>query len=148
MQRFEGKIHPANGGGSYIPIPSEVYSALGGGGRIPVRATFDGIPYTGSIVDMGGGPCLGLLKAIRAELGKGPGDSVSVTVERDTAERTVDIPEDLAAALVAAGARADFDKLSYSKRRERVTAVVEAKRPETRARRIEKAIEVAREHNG
>ncbi|MEU1205919.1 DUF1905 domain-containing protein [Nocardia sp. NPDC005825] len=77
--------------------------------RIPVRAGFDGIPYRGSIANMGAGPCLGLLKAIREELGKGPGDRVTVTLERDSAERTVAVPEDLATALAAADARAAFD---------------------------------------
>lgn len=144
MQRFEGKIHTANGGGAYIPIPSEVVAALGGGGRIPVAATFDGISYTGSIVNMGEGPCLGLLKSIRTALDKDPGDTVVVTVERDTAERTVEVPDDLVAALAAAGLREGFDELSYSKRREFVSAVTEAKRAETRARRVEKAVEAAR----
>jgi uncharacterized protein YdeI (YjbR/CyaY-like superfamily) len=106
-----------------------------------VRATFDGIEYRGSIASMGAGPCLGLLQAIRAELGKGPGDTVAVTVERDTAERTVEVPGDLARALSDAGLRDAFDALSYTRRREQVTAITDAKRPETRARRIEKTIE-------
>ncbi|MFI6868808.1 YdeI/OmpD-associated family protein [Nocardia sp. NPDC050406] len=144
MQRFEGTIRPANGGGAYIPIPTEVVAALGGGGRIPVRATFDGIAYTGSIVNMGEGPCLGLLKAIRTELGKEPGDTVAVTVERDTAERTVEVPEDLAAALADAQLRDVFDKLSYSKRREQVQGVAGAKRAETRANRIAKILDALR----
>ncbi|MCU1641686.1 MAG: hypothetical protein JWN03_1961 [Nocardia sp.] len=141
MHRFEGSIHSADGGGAYIPVPAAILEALGGGGRIPVHATFDGIPYIGSIMSMGGGPCLGLLKSIRADLGKGPGDAVSVTVERDAAERAVDVPDDLAAALADADARAAFDALSYSRRREAVKAITDAKRPETRARRIAKAVE-------
>lgn len=140
MERFEGKIQAANGGGAYIPIPSAIIDALGGGGRIPVRATFDGITYAGSIVSMGDGPCIGLLKAIRAELGKEVGDTVTVTVEHDTTERTVDVPEDLAAALAAAGLGKAFDELSYTRRREYATAVAGAKRPETRARRIAAAL--------
>ncbi|MFC9998204.1 YdeI/OmpD-associated family protein [Nocardia sp. NPDC127526] len=142
MQRFEGRIQTANGGGAYIPIPPDVVAALGGGGRIPVRATFDGIAYAGSIVTMGNGPCLGLLKAIRTELGKEPGDAVTVTVERDTAERTVDVPEDVATALAAAGLRPAFDELSYSRRREQINGIAEAKRPETRARRIARLLEI------
>ncbi|UGT38491.1 YdeI/OmpD-associated family protein [Nocardia yamanashiensis] len=136
MERFEAEIHPANGGGAYIPIPPEIITALGGGARIPVRATFDGIPYTGSIASMGDGPCLGILKSIRTELSKSPGDTVTVTLERDTAERTVEVPEELAAALAAAGLRPAFDALSYTRRREYAAAVTAAKRPETRARRI------------
>ncbi|MGW4244181.1 YdeI/OmpD-associated family protein [Nocardia sp. NPDC004722] len=141
MQRFDAVIEPARGGGAHIPVPPGIIEALGGGGRIPVQATFDGIPYRGSIADMGSGPCLGLLKAIRTELGKGPGDQVAVTVERDTAERTVAVPDDLAAALTTAGVRDAFDGLSYSRRREQVTGVTDAKKPETRERRIAKIIE-------
>ncbi|MBB5912263.1 hypothetical protein BJY24_001130 [Nocardia transvalensis] len=144
MERFEAVIEPAGGNNAYIPVPPEVVAALGGGGRIPVRATFDGVDYTGSIVSMGNGPCIGLVKAIRAELGKQPGDTVDVTLERDTAERTVDIPDDLAAALADAGVREPFDRLSYTRRREHVTSVTGAKRPETRARRIDKIVEALR----
>ncbi|MEV6069364.1 YdeI/OmpD-associated family protein [Nocardia sp. NPDC052001] len=114
-------------------------------GPYPVRATFDGIAYTGSIMSMGDGPCLGILKGIRAELGKAPGDTVTVTVRRDTAERTVEVPDDLAAALADAGVRDAFDGLSYTNRRELATGVAEAKRPETRAKRITKAVDAARE---
>ncbi|MGW4355014.1 YdeI/OmpD-associated family protein [Nocardia sp. NPDC004582] len=141
MHRFESVIESATGGGAYIPVPADIIVALGGGGRIPVQASFDGIPYRGSIANMGAGPCLGLLKAIREELGKGPGDRVAVTVERDSAERTITVPEDLATALTAADARAAFDALSYTRRREHVTAVTGAKKTETRTRRIEKIVE-------
>jgi bacteriocin resistance YdeI/OmpD-like protein/uncharacterized protein DUF1905 len=116
-------------------------AALGGGGRIPVQATFDGVAYRGSIASMGGCMALGVLKAIRGELGKAIGDPVMVTVERDTAERTVEVPADLAEALEAAGAKAAFDALSFSYRREHVQAIQEAKKPETRARRIAKTVE-------
>lgn len=141
---FTGKIESTGtgGGGAYVAVPVNVVAALGGGGRIPVNATFDGVAYAGSIASMGSGPCLGLLKAIRDQLGKQPGDTVEVTLSRDTGERTVGIPDDLANALESAGARAAFDKLSYSHRREHVNAVNEAKRPETRARRIAKAVEM------
>lgn len=141
MHRFEGTIHTADGGGAYIPIPPDIVAALGGGGRIPVRATFDNLPYTGSIVSMGGGPCLGILKAIRTTLGKGPGDTVTVALERDNAAaRTLEIPTDLATALATAGVRDTFDALSYTHRREHINGINEAKRPETRARRIDKLV--------
>ena len=142
METFEGVIQEALGGGAYIEVPGEVIAALGGGGRIPVQATFDGIAYRGSIVSMGGCLALGILKQIRGELGKGPGDLVTVTVERDTVERTIAVPADLAEALAAAGLREAFDALSFSHRREHVQAIEEAKKPETRARRIAKAVEM------
>ncbi|MFC9439930.1 DUF1905 domain-containing protein [Nocardia sp. NPDC057030] len=141
MQQFEATIEAGAGGGAYVAVPGEVVAALGGGGRIPVAAAFDGIKYRGSIADMGSGPCLGVRKAIRAELGKQPGDRVVVTVARDDAERTVEVPDDLAAALRTAGLAAVFAELSYSRRREHVTSVTDAKRAETRARRITKVVE-------
>jgi hypothetical protein len=144
MVSFEGRIVVNEGGGAWVEVPAAVVAALGGGGRIPVQATFDDVAYRGSIASMGGCMALGVLKRIRAELGKGAGDAVRVTVERDTAERTVDVPEDLAAALAQAGAREAFDRLAFSHRREHVNAVNDAKKPETRARRIAKAVEMIR----
>jgi hypothetical protein len=142
MEAFEGRIVANEGGGAWVEVPAEVAAALGGGGRIPVRATFDGIAYRGSIASMGGCRALGVLKSIRAELGKGDGDAVTVTVERDAGERTVAVPDDLAAALTDAGLREAFDALSYSHRREHVNAINDAKKPETRARRITKTIDM------
>lgn len=142
METFEGTIVVNDGGGAWVEVPGEVIAGLGGGGRIPVHATFDGIAYRGSIASMGGCMALGILKSIRTELGKGAGDLVTVTLKRDTAERTVEVPEDLAAALEEAGLRTAFDALSYSHRREHVNAITDAKKPETRARRITKALEM------
>jgi hypothetical protein len=139
-QRFEARIVSARGGGAFVELPPEVVEALGDGGRIPVKASFDGVAYRGSVASMGGTKVLGMLKAIRAELGKGPGDRVVVTVERDLEERTIAVPDDLAGALEAAGMRAAFDALSFTHRREYVEWVEEAKRPETRSRRIEQTV--------
>jgi Domain of unknown function (DUF1905)/Bacteriocin-protection, YdeI or OmpD-Associated len=144
MERFDATIEAADRGGAYVTVPDPVVEALGGGGRIPVEATFDGVPYRGSIVSMGGARCVGLLKSIREQLGKGPGDAVAVTVARDEAERTVTVAPDLAAALDEAGARPAFDELSFSHRREYANWIDEAKRPETRQRRIAKTVERVR----
>ena len=63
-----------------VRVPPDAIESLGGGGRIPVQATFGGIPYRGSIVRMGGNPVLGVLKEIRDKLGLAQGDRVEVTV--------------------------------------------------------------------
>ena len=84
---FEAVIHEAGGsGGAYVVFPWDVREEFGAG-RVKVRALFDGIPYDGSIVNMGvknedGSVCyiIGVLKSIRARIGKQPGDSVRVTV--------------------------------------------------------------------
>jgi len=123
-------------------VPTEVVEALGGKGRIPVTATFDGVPYRGSIVRMGGGAVLGVQKAIMAEAGVRVGDSLTVVVRNDEGPREVEVPVDLAEALARNGAaRAAFEGLSFSHKREYVRSITEAKRPQTRARRIELTIE-------
>jgi len=73
-------------GGSYVPFPYDVRAEFGKG-RVKVHATFDGEPYDGSIVNMGvknpdGSVCyiIGMLKEIRAKIGKQPGDTVRVAV--------------------------------------------------------------------
>jgi uncharacterized protein YdeI (YjbR/CyaY-like superfamily) len=107
-----------------------------------VRATFDGIEYRGSIVRMGGDSVLGVLKEIRAGLGKTHGDELEVTIARDEAERVVEIPIELTKLLEANPAARDaFEALSYSHRREHALHVAEARKPETRERRARKTVE-------
>jgi hypothetical protein len=139
---FEATVEPSGrGGGHLVVVPPKALEALGGGGRIAVRATFDGIPYRGSIVRMGEVSVLGVLKAVMTKAGVGSGDRLRVVVENDDAPREVEVPADLAKALRAnAGARRRFESLSYSHRREHVHYVTEAKRAETRARRIERTV--------
>lgn len=67
--------------GAYVEIPFDVKARFGIG-RVPVNATFDGVPYQGSLVRMGT-PChiIGIRKEIRKQIGKQPGDMVHVTIE-------------------------------------------------------------------
>jgi len=120
-----------------VNVPFDVYQAFGAN-RVPVTATIDGIPYRGSLVRMGG-DChvLGILKEIRTRIGKGAGDTVEVVVTRDAAPRVVDVPADLRAALTSSPpATTMFESLAFSHRREFVRWIEDAKRPDTRARRI------------
>jgi hypothetical protein len=71
---------------------------------------------------------------------KQPGGAVTVAVEPDDAEHTVEVPRDLAAAPAHAGVRVGFDALSYSKPRELATAIAVSERPETRSNRIDKVV--------
>jgi antitoxin component of MazEF toxin-antitoxin module len=141
---FRAPVRPSGrgGGGHLVDVPPEAVEALGGKGRIPVTATFDGVPYRGSIVRMGGGAVLGVQKAIMAEAGVSVGDTLTVVVRNDVAPRQVEVPEDLAEALARDDpARAAFEGLSFSHKREYVRSITDAKRPETRARRIELTIQ-------
>lgn len=142
--RFTAKLRPSGrgGGGHLVEVPDEAVSALGGKGRIPVQASFNGIPYRGSIVRMGGVMVLGVTKAIMAEVGAGPGDVLDVVVENDEAPREIEVPPELAKALTRnRTAAAVWDRLSFSHRREYVASIVEAKKEETRAHRVDKTIQ-------
>lgn len=87
VYEFQAVIHPVpDKGGAYIIFPYDIRKEFGKG-RVKVHATFDGHPYDGSIVNMGikdeeGNICyiLGIQKAIRAAIGKQPGDTVFVTI--------------------------------------------------------------------
>jgi bacteriocin resistance YdeI/OmpD-like protein/uncharacterized protein DUF1905 len=141
---FRAPVKPSGhrGGGHLVEVPPAVIEALGGKGRIPVTASFNGVPYRGSIVRMDGGAVLGVQKAIMAEAGVSVGDTLAIQVSNDDAPREVEVPDELANALRRNGtARMVFDGLSYSHRREYAQHVAEAKRPETRVRRAERAIE-------
>lgn len=130
-----------------VVLPAEVAAAMGGRARIPVMGTINGVAFRGSTMPMGDGRhCVGFRRAIQAQARVEVGDTVAIEIDRDDAPRTVGLPEDLAAALAAEpGARAAFDAMSYTHRREWAEAIEGAKRPETRARRIAQAVDAARD---
>ncbi len=137
---FEATIAAAGRGGAYVAVPPDVVAALGGRGRTPVVATFDGVEYRGSVVAMGGGMVIGVLKQLRARLGKESGDTITVTLVVDDAPRRVDVPDDLRAALAEASLQSRFDALSYSHRREYVQWIEdsEASRDASASRRADR----------
>ena len=133
----------ANGGGAFFEVPFDVEKAFGEK-RPKVKATFEGVPYRGILTRMGTEHhLLIILKEIREKIGKTFGDEVKITVELDTEPRVIEIPKDLMKELKKdKEARVIFDKLSYTHRREYVMWINEAKREETRQRRIVKTIEM------
>ncbi len=138
--KFKAKIE-GTGAGACVLFPYDVEKEFGTRGQVPVKVTFDSVPYTGTMVKYGRPEhMLPMLKAIRDKLGKGPGDTVEVTVERDEAVRTVQIPPKFKAALKKEGLLAFFEKLSFTHRKEYVRWITEAKKEETRVARFEKAI--------
>jgi hypothetical protein len=129
-------------GGAGVVIPFDVQKAFGRKGRVPVKCTIDGHRYRGSLFPYGGTYFLGVLKEIREAAGKTHGDKVRIVMELDEEPRTVEVPEDLKSALKESEAvKKAFEKLSYSHKREYVNWINEAKKDETRHRRIEKLIE-------
>ncbi len=141
--KFKTRIEAAGGGGARVLFPFDVEKEFGTQGRVAVRATFDGVPYTGSMVKYGAPQhMLPILKDIREQIGKGPGDVVDVTVEKDEAERTVDMPAEFEKLLKKEKLWAAFDKLSYTHKREYIRWITSAKREETRANRLAKSVEM------
>jgi hypothetical protein len=120
-----------------IEVPPEVIEALGAGKKPAVNVTVNGYEYRSTVGVMGGKHLIPFSADRRAETGLAGGDAIDVELTVDTAPRTVELPDDLAAALAEKeGARAAYDRLSPSAKKAHVTAVLGAKAPETRARRI------------
>lgn len=124
-----------------IHFPFDVEQTFGVRGRVPVRGTLNGVPFRSSIFKMGGRHFMVVNRRLREASGVSGGETVSVRIERDTEPRVVTPPADFARALKANGAaRAAWDKLNYTHRREHVEHIEDAKKPETRQRRIEKSV--------
>lgn len=124
-----------------IPVLAEVIAALGAGKRPPVVVHIGGHSYRSTVAAYGDVYMLPLSQARRTAAGVEAGQSVEITLELDTQPRTVDVPDDLAAALAEPpGLREAFDALSYSARKEHVRQVTTAKAAETRQRRIAKIV--------
>ncbi len=124
-----------------IPVPAEVIAALGQGKRPKVIVTVGGHSYRSTVAAYGDVYMLPLSQEHRAAAGVEGGQTVEITLELDTQPRTVDVPDDLVAALAERpGRRAAFDALSYTARKEHVRQVETAKAAETRQRRIDKIV--------
>ena len=142
-QEFEVRlIKPPDIDGAYFLVPFNVQEVYGTKAHVKVRGTIDGHPYRGLIADMGEGHCMVVRKEIREAIGKTVGDTVKVVMEIDTEPRIVTVPEDFQSALEDnPEAQENFDRFSYTHKKEYVEWIEGAKKAETRANRIQKAIE-------
>jgi hypothetical protein len=123
-----------------ICIPFDVKGVFGRS-RVPVRGTINGFPYRSTIVRMGGRFLMAVNRAMREGAGIKAGEVVEVFMETDEEPRVVTPPEDLSKALEDnPAAKAAWERLSYTHRKEFVLAIEDARKPETRARRIEKSL--------
>lgn len=124
-----------------VAVPAEIVEALGAGKKPSVHVTINGFTYRSTVAPMGGTFMIPVSAERREAAGIAAGDGVEVELELDTAPREVDVPFDFAAALdLDQDARTFFDGLSYSNRLRHVLAIEGAKSPETRQRRIAKAV--------
>jgi hypothetical protein len=125
----------------FIPLPFDPKPVFGKV-RAPVTVTLNGYTYRSTIAAMGGPPCIPLRRSNREAAGLEGRETIEVRVALDTETREVTAPADLLRALKASGALERWRTLSYSHQREHVDAIEAARKPETRARRVAKAIEM------
>ena len=124
-----------------IQVPNEVVESLGAGKRPPVRVTINGYTYRNTIAVMGGVFMVGVAAEHREKARVAGGDQIDVEIELDTAPRELAVPLDFSTALAAEpAARRSFESLSYSRKQALVLPIEQAKTPETRQRRIDKAL--------
>jgi hypothetical protein len=126
---------------AWLNAPFDVAKVFGTRARVPVRGTINGFPFRSSLMPMGGCHGMAVNKAMRDGAGVEAGDSARVVMERDEAERVVEVPpllqKELAKSKVAL---ANWQKLSYTNQKEIALSIRGAKQEETRARRLEKAM--------
>ena len=144
---FDAVLHrsDASGAACFVDFPHDLKATYGRGNLVPVIATWDArVEYRGSLAMMGGSSAMLLCrKDVLADLRKGPGELVHVTVALDTTPRESAPPEALRDALDATeGGRAAWDALSPSARREHAQWVAEAKREATRIARVARSVEL------
>ena len=138
-------LEPRGPSGAFV-LSDEQVAAVGGGRRaFPVRVSVNGVTLPLRLARMGGENLIGLARAAREQAGVSIGSAYPVQIVADDSERSVELPEDLAVALAGdAQARAAFEALAYSHRKEFVRWVSEAKRDATRAQRVVKTVEMLR----
>jgi len=126
-----------------IIAPKQVVDFFATRGRVPVRGTINGYAFRSSLMPMGGCHMMAVNKSMREGAGVKAGDRVEVVMERDLEERTVVAPPQLKKALAKQKkAQANWDKMSFSHKKEIARWIAEAKQEETRARRLAKAMEI------
>jgi hypothetical protein len=141
--KFKAKIEASDSGGAYVLFPYDIEKEFATKGQVPVKATFNGVPYSGSLVKYRHPlHMMGVLKSIREQIGKGPGDTVEVVIWRDEAVRTVEVPAQFEKLIRKEGLLPVFEKLSYTHRKEYCRWITDAKKEETQLKRLGKAIEM------
>ncbi|HYT38559.1 MAG TPA: YdeI/OmpD-associated family protein [Acidimicrobiia bacterium] len=142
---FRAQLEPRGPAAAVVLDAAQVDSVGEGAKRFPVAATVNGYTWRTSVTRMGGEFLLGLSREVRQGAGVEAGDLVDVVIELDTAPRDVEVPEALAVALANdSEAMAAFDGMAFTHRKEYARWVAEAKREETRRRRVQQALEMIR----
>jgi hypothetical protein len=142
--KFKTRIQEKEAGvvGAIIP-PFDVVETYGTRGRVAIRGTINGFPFRSSLMPMDGRHMMPVRKSLRDGAGVNPGDTVSVVMERDEAERTVEVPPVLKKELAKnKAAQANWEKLSFTSQKEIALSITGAKKEETLVRRLAKAVDI------
>ena len=144
QQEFDATLTAKGPGGAwtFLPIPFDVQAVFGSKGRVAVAGTINGFAFRNSVLPEGDGTHSMMVgKPLQAGADAKAGDVVHVVMRRDDEERSVEVPEDFAAALDShAQAGTVFTTLTPAQKKEYVEWIVSAKQASTRAGRIEKAL--------
>ncbi len=126
--------------GAFVEVPSDVLAELGPRKRPAVRVVINGVELRTTIAVYDGRSYIGIRREIRDAAQIAPGEDIEVSVELDERPRSVDVPDDLTAALAAdPEAQRIFEGLSFSNRKEYTAWILGAKQPATRHRRVAEA---------
>jgi hypothetical protein len=124
-----------------VAVPTDVSVALGVGGHVAVVGTVNGVDLSATLVPLPGARHHLLLNnEARDRVGAVIGDTLDVVLTKDPSNRVPPVPDDFAAALDIVSARARFDALPRSHRREYLLWIADAVKPETRSRRIARTV--------
>lgn len=141
MAKFQTTILTAGKTATGICIPDDIIEKLNAGKKPPVKVTLNGYTYVSTVAVMGGKYMVGVSADVRAAAGVKGGDKLTVEIELDTEVREVTLPPDFKKALDKdPKAKKFFESLSYSRQKNHVTIIEQAKTEETRLRRIEKSV--------
>jgi bifunctional DNA-binding transcriptional regulator/antitoxin component of YhaV-PrlF toxin-antitoxin module len=139
---FETLLEQAeNSEATGIHFPFDIEKTFGAK-RVPVKVWINQAEYLSTIVKMHGEYCLVVPKRVREVAKVKGGETITVTIQRDNQKRTVEVPADFAQALKDNNLTETFAKMSYTHQKEYVNSIIEAKKEETRLKRIAKAIEM------
>jgi len=141
--KFKAKIETSDGGGAFVLFPYDTQTEFATKGKVSVKAMVGGVPYSGSLMTCGGPHhMLAVVKAIREQTGKKPGDVIDVEVWPDDEARVVEVPDSFEKLLKKEGLLPFFNGLSFTHRKEYCRWITDAKKEETRVKRLEKAVEM------
>ncbi len=141
MAKFKTTILTAGKTATGICIPDQIIESFNAGKKPAVKITLNGYTYRSTVAAMNGKYMVGVSADVRAASGVKGGDTLTIEIELDSEERKVDLPDDFKKSLDKnLNAKKFFQTLTYSKQKNHVTLIEQARTEATRQKRIERSI--------